>query len=488
MPTDAMPQGHDLARRSTSSEDISVTSQRAAFPLMHHDLQQHLPSSSRRARRANLNLQLPPHFRRRIPMENDSWIQSISDIEDESRLGRNFLHGMPRIDQMPQPHPSFSGHTIAAQESGSPSMPGGNYNSTQFLTTSGPPTTYSSPIWPCEPHQLGFDGVSSTPMSAIWPQSNCPPYLPDTSVSLPSTPAPAGIFQSSFHDPQNHQMPHLNTPPRSAVSLSKMSSNGSERKPQLKLNTGSHGYFKENGSVIMNKWFNTSSTQIAPPQLYNVPPPASLASQDSFNDASSVASGQKLRLTPVGLRPARSDLSSSRLSVTSAGDYASQSPQTDASIRKRLPSHASVSPMGQRDSEAEGSSRYNSPSCATSVAPSAYESDSNYAGSSIQSSQPSRQPSRQVSRQPSSLPSPALSEDRKSAQNAFLINARAKGMSYKEIKLKGGFTEAESTLRGRHRMLTKDKDSRVRKPEWTDTDVSSTKPKLPRIILKTHST
>ncbi|KAJ6788985.1 hypothetical protein PWT90_02581 [Aphanocladium album] len=377
-------------------------------------------------------------------MENESWIQSISDVEDESRLGRSFLHGMPRMDQMPQP----------------------------------------SPVWLGEPQRLGFDGISSAPMSAVWPQSSCPTYLPDTSVSLPSTPAPVGLYQSNFHGQTSREMPHLNTPPGSAVSLSKMSTNRSERKPQLKLDTGSHGYFKENGSVIMNKWFNTSSTQVAPPQLYNVPPPASLASQDSFNDASSVASGQKLRLTPVGLRPARSDFSSSQLSFTSAGDYASQSPQADTCGRKRLPSHASASPIAQRDSDMQDGSRYNSPSCTTSLAPSVYESDSNYAGSSIQSSQASRQPSRHSSR----LPSPALSDDRKNAQNAFLIDARAKGMSYKEIKMKGGFTEAESTLRGRHRMLTKDKDNRVRKPEWTDTDVSSTKPRYPRIILKSHST
>lgn len=125
---------------------------------------------------------------------------------------------------------------------------------------------------------------------------------------------------------------------------------------------------------------------------------------------------------------------------------------------------------------AQPSTGYNSLSYATSAAPSVYESGSNYAGSSVQSSQPSR------------LPSPALSDSHRSAQNAFLIRARAKGMSYKEIKIQGGFTEAESTLRGRHRMLTKDKDDRVRKPEWTEQDVSPTKPKYPRIILKTHST
>ena len=45
-------------------------------------------------------------------------------------------------------------------------------------------------------------------------------------------------------------------------------------------------------------------------------------------------------------------------------------------------------------------------------------------------------------------------------------------MSYKDIRREGGFTEAESTLRGRYRTLTKDKAERVRKPEWEDNDVS----------------
>jgi hypothetical protein len=45
-------------------------------------------------------------------------------------------------------------------------------------------------------------------------------------------------------------------------------------------------------------------------------------------------------------------------------------------------------------------------------------------------------------------------------------------MTYKEIRRKGGFIEAESTLRGRFRTLTKHRDARVRKPEWTENDVS----------------
>lgn len=58
------------------------------------------------------------------------------------------------------------------------------------------------------------------------------------------------------------------------------------------------------------------------------------------------------------------------------------------------------------------------------------------------------------------------------AQDQYLILSKLSGMSYKEIKEKGKFKEAESTLRGRFRTLTKSKDQRVRKPQWQERDVS----------------
>jgi hypothetical protein len=57
-------------------------------------------------------------------------------------------------------------------------------------------------------------------------------------------------------------------------------------------------------------------------------------------------------------------------------------------------------------------------------------------------------------------------------RDAFLIDCKRRGLSYKDIKRLGGFKEAESTLRGRYRTLTKSKDQRVRKPRWQDQDVS----------------
>jgi hypothetical protein len=60
----------------------------------------------------------------------------------------------------------------------------------------------------------------------------------------------------------------------------------------------------------------------------------------------------------------------------------------------------------------------------------------------------------------------------RSARDDFLVKHKQAGMTYKKIRRIGGFTEAESTLRGRYRTLTKSREARVRKPEWSDEDVS----------------
>ncbi|KAK2002401.1 hypothetical protein LX36DRAFT_627063 [Colletotrichum falcatum] len=67
-------------------------------------------------------------------------------------------------------------------------------------------------------------------------------------------------------------------------------------------------------------------------------------------------------------------------------------------------------------------------------------------------------------------PSPVDLAER-SAKDEYLLKAKQDGLTYREIRVKGNFTEAESTLRGRYRTLTKSKEARVRKPEWTDKDI-----------------
>ena len=48
-------------------------------------------------------------------------------------------------------------------------------------------------------------------------------------------------------------------------------------------------------------------------------------------------------------------------------------------------------------------------------------------------------------------------------RDRLLVEWKLEGMSYRDIKARGGFTEAESTLRGRFRAFTKEPDQRVRK-------------------------
>lgn len=61
---------------------------------------------------------------------------------------------------------------------------------------------------------------------------------------------------------------------------------------------------------------------------------------------------------------------------------------------------------------------------------------------------------------------------RDTSRDAELLALRESGLSYREIKQKHGFKEAESTLRGRCRTLLKPKEYRVRKPVWDEYSVS----------------
>lgn len=76
-----------------------------------------------------------------------------------------------------------------------------------------------------------------------------------------------------------------------------------------------------------------------------------------------------------------------------------------------------------------------------------------------------------VNRIPSPMVIPPRLDSERAAKDEYLVRAKNSGMSYKEIREKGGFTEAESTLRGRYRTLTKHKSARVRRPEWKQQDV-----------------
>ncbi|OBT63533.1 hypothetical protein VE03_07017 [Pseudogymnoascus sp. 23342-1-I1] len=93
--------------------------------------------------------------------------------------------------------------------------------------------------------------------------------------------------------------------------------------------------------------------------------------------------------------------------------------------------------------------------------------------SSIQAS-PSPPPITVASRNPRTRHDPFTSPTpmTRITKDAFLISSKQAGMSYRAIRQAGNFSEAESTLRGRYRTLTKQKEERVRKPEWTAGDVA----------------
>lgn len=58
-------------------------------------------------------------------------------------------------------------------------------------------------------------------------------------------------------------------------------------------------------------------------------------------------------------------------------------------------------------------------------------------------------------------------------RDELLLKMRSQKYSYRDIKDICGFKEAESTLRGRYRALTKENHERVRKPQWKPHDVST---------------
>ncbi|KAG5929626.1 hypothetical protein E4U42_005216 [Claviceps africana] len=80
--------------------------------------------------------------------------------------------------------------------------------------------------------------------------------------------------------------------------------------------------------------------------------------------------------------------------------------------------------------------------------------------------------------------SPAKAELR-SRQDSILIECRNQGMSYRKIKETHRFDVSESTLRGRHRALTKPRSLRPRKPLWTTKDIQLLKEAVPRFTRQT---
>ena len=96
---------------------------------------------------------------------------------------------------------------------------------------------------------------------------------------------------------------------------------------------------------------------------------------------------------------------------------------------------------------------------------------------SIQSHQTASYPTLPTHNQPQVRFQTSTSAANLQAQRAYndnlLIEGKKKGLTYKDIRKKWkGVPPKESTMRGRHRSLTKARKDRVRKPVWTANDVS----------------
>ena len=96
---------------------------------------------------------------------------------------------------------------------------------------------------------------------------------------------------------------------------------------------------------------------------------------------------------------------------------------------------------------------------------------------SIQSHQTASYPTLPTHNQPQVRFQTSTSAANVQAQRAYndelLIEGKKKGLTYKDIRKKWkGIPPKESTMRGRHRSLTKARKDRVRKPVWTENDVS----------------
>ena len=198
--------------------------------------------------------------------------------------------------------------------------------------------------------------------------------------------------------------------------------------------------------------------------------PTSMVSKESGDDASSVASGGNFASTPVSCQTPSSNTSS--LSMFPMEENVTQTRQ----IRHKLPTaptsvpSASTTPATTKTMIKRARSESSDDEFESEVDDDEFELDKGCGG---------RQ---QLKRPCVEWPPVSLA---KSSEDEYLLRAREAGMTYKEIRIHGCFSKKESTLRGRYRNLTKGKEERVRKPQWTNKDVSlsSTLPTKPRLTF-----
>ncbi|KAI8671687.1 hypothetical protein NCS57_00644500 [Fusarium keratoplasticum] len=89
----------------------------------------------------------------------------------------------------------------------------------------------------------------------------------------------------------------------------------------------------------------------------------------------------------------------------------------------------------------------------------------------IQNVQVQAQPTHNANRPRPDIRSFPPPDHTRESRDQYLIDRRADGYTYREIKEAGGYDEAEPTLRGKWRTLTKEPEQRLRKPKWEQHDL-----------------
>ncbi|KAI1376730.1 hypothetical protein F4677DRAFT_459555 [Hypoxylon crocopeplum] len=203
-----------------------------------------------------------------------------------------------------------------------------------------------------------------------------------------------------------------------------------------------------------NTWTPNCPSTVSPKLLRIQPSPTPTSSSESIH-TNMFASGD-------------SDLGSSAMEYHHArSPFPSQRPSHRP--RKELPSKPAKPRHVPMASSGSSSSKGKRP---VSVSQSASLQQPSYSTKASQPKQPSQEDmSNGDEGSPAHDHGLGITEGGRSAKDDFLVRSKLAGMTYREIREKGHFTEAESTLRGRFRTLTKDKEARVRKPEWQDNDI-----------------
>ncbi|KAI2778930.1 hypothetical protein F4815DRAFT_494210 [Daldinia loculata] len=229
----------------------------------------------------------------------------------------------------------------------------------------------------------------------------------------------------------------------------------------MAVHSSTAGHLQANSSVVgpenpVNAWSSSSYPSTISPKMLRINPSPTPASSSESVHNSMLAGGDLDLSTPAyEHQHPRSPFHSQRQT---------QKP------RKELPSKPARSRLGPLvSSESPSSSKGKRPALPQLSA------DPERSPHKIRTTQPKQE--HQDTAVQGSEGSPArgrgtrVVERVRSAKDDFLVRSKLAGKTYREIRLEGNFTEAESTLRGRFRTLTKDKEARVRKPEWQDNDI-----------------